>query len=153
MRSVKSSVIGGKGAAARGAVVIVIVVQALALEAAWTQQIPQPRTDEEIAKQEKIYRSRGANVPRGYVTGRGLSDYAELLPTGFCDALGRLGSWDRWLDIGAGSGQAILDYYAPKDDETAGKKCAGPRRQGARGRDVHRRPPDRRMATAGRATR
>src|SRR5215813_3713366 len=125
MRSVKSSVIGGKAAAARGAVVIVIVVQALALEAAWTQQIPQPRTDEEIAKQEKIYRSRGADVPRGYVTGRGLSDYAELLPTGFCDGLGRLGSSDRWLDIGAGSGQAILDYYAPKGDEAAGKKCAG----------------------------
>jgi len=125
MRSVKSSVIGGKTAAARGAVVIVIVVQALALEAAWTQEIPQPRTDEEIAKQEKIYRSRGADVPRGYVTGRGLSDYAELLPTGFCDGLGRLGSSDRWLDIGAGSGQAILDYYAPKGDEAAGKKCTG----------------------------
>ena len=108
MRSVKSSVIGGKAAAARGAVVIVIVVQALALEAAWTQEIPQPRTDEEIAKQEKIYRSRGADVPRGYVTGRGLSDYAELLPTGFCDGLGRLGSSDRWLDIGAGSGQGHI---------------------------------------------
>src|ERR1041384_7214687 len=73
------------------------------------------------------YRSggRGADVPRGYVTGRGLSDYAELLPSGFCDALGRLGSSDRWLDIGAGAGQAILDYYAPKDNAAARKKCAG----------------------------
>jgi hypothetical protein len=125
MCSVKSPVIGGKAAAARPAIVIAIVVQSLGLGAGWTQELPQPRTDEEIAKQEKIYRSRGADVPRGYVTGRGLSDYAELLPAGFCDALGRLGSSDRWLDIGAGSGQAILDYYAPKDDEAAGKKCAG----------------------------
>src|SRR5262249_36697261 len=100
MRLVKPSVIGRKAAAARGAVVIVIVVQSLGLEAAWTQELPHPRTDEEIAKQEKIYRSRGADVPRGYVTGRGLSDYAELLPAGFCDALGRLASLHPWLDIG-----------------------------------------------------
>ena len=85
----------------------------------------EPRLDEEFAKQEKIYRSRGAEVPSGYVTGRGLSDYAELLPTGFCDALGKLGSSDRWLDIGAGAGQAILDYYAPEDDAASGEKCAG----------------------------
>src|SRR5262245_63542297 len=125
MRSVKLPEKGWNIAAVRAAVVIVIVVQPLGLGAGWTQELPQPRTDEEIAKQEKIYRSRGADVPRGYVTGRGLSDYAGLLPTGFCDGLGRLGSSDRWLDIGAGSGQAILDYYAPKGDEAAGKKCAG----------------------------
>ena len=67
---------------------------------------------------------RGADVPGGYVTGRGLSDYAELLPTGFCDALGTLGSSDRWLDIGAGAGQAILDYSAPEGDAPSGEKCA-----------------------------
>src|SRR5499426_1054186 len=108
MRSVKLPEKGWNIAAVRAAVVIVIVVQPLGLGAGWTQELPQPRTDEEIAKQEKIYRSRGADVPRGYVTGRGLSDYAELLPTGFCDALGRLGSSDRWLDIGAGSGQGHI---------------------------------------------
>src|SRR5262249_16350741 len=64
-------------------------------------------------KQEKIYGTRGADVPRGYVTGRTLSDYLELLPAGFCDALGTLGSSDRWLDIGAGTGQAILDWTTP----------------------------------------
>ena len=48
----------------------------------------------------------------------------KLLPTGFCDALGRLGSPDRWLDIGAGDGQAILDYYAPEGDAPSGEKCA-----------------------------
>src|SRR5215472_17803208 len=122
--SVKWSVKESKTARTRLAVLIVIVLQALGLGAASAQETAQPRNDEEIAKQEKIYRSRGGDVPGGYVTGRTLSDYLELLPSGFCDALGRLGSSDRWLDIGAGSGQAILDYYARKDDEAADKKCA-----------------------------
>ena len=117
MRSVKSSVQGWKTAATCLAVLIVIVLQALGLGAVWPQELAPPRLDEEIAKQEKIYRSRGADVPGGYITNRGLSDYAELLPAGFCDALGKLGSSDRWLDIGAGAGQAILDYYAPEGDD------------------------------------
>jgi SAM-dependent methyltransferase len=122
MRSVKSSVKEWKTPAAP--LVLLIVLQALGLGACSTQGPPQPRFDEEIAKQEKIYRSRGAEVPSGYVTGRALSDYAELLPSGFCDALGRLGSTDRWLDIGAGDGQAILDYYALESDTAPAPKCA-----------------------------
>jgi hypothetical protein len=102
------------------AVLFVILLQA---RAGWSQEPAPPRLDEEIAKQEKIYRSRGADVPRGYVINRGLSGYAELLPSGFCDALGRLGSSDRWLDIGAGAGQAILDYYVPEDDAAPAQKC------------------------------
>jgi SAM-dependent methyltransferase len=113
--------------------VIVIVVQALGLGAGWPQEAAEPRLDEEIAKQEKIFRRRGADVPRGYITNRGLSAYAELLPSGFCDALGRLGSSDRWLDIGAGSGQAILDYYAPEDAAAPAEKCG---RSGAKARAV-----------------
>jgi SAM-dependent methyltransferase len=50
-------------------------------------------------------------------------DYEKLLPSGFCDALGRLGSADRWLDIGAGDGQAILDYYEIGDDTVPAQKC------------------------------
>ena len=123
--SVVSSVQGRKASAARLAVLI-ISVQALGLGPVWPQEPTQLRLDEEIRKQEKIFRRRGADVPRGYVTGRGLSDYAELLPTGFCDALGRLGSSDRWLDIGAGAGQAILDYYSPEGDAPSGEKCARP---------------------------
>ena len=99
---------------------LVILLQA---RAGWSQEPAPPRVDEEITKQEKIYRSRGADVPRGYVINRGLSDYAELLPSGFCDALGKLGSSDRWLDVGAGSGQAILDYYAPEVDAAPAQKC------------------------------
>ena len=123
--SVKWSVKEWKTARTRLAVLIVIVLQALGLGATSAQESAQPRNDEEITKQEKIYRSRGADVPGGYVTGRRLSDYLELLPSGFCDALGTLGSSDRWLDIGAGAGQAILDYYTPEDDSAPGKKCAG----------------------------
>jgi SAM-dependent methyltransferase len=123
MRSVRSSLKGWKAARTRLAVLIVIVVQALGPAAGWSQEPAQPRMDKEITKQEKIYRSRGADVPGGYVTNRGLSDYAELLPTGFCDALSRLGSSDRWLDIGAGDGQAILDYYALEDDTAPSEKC------------------------------
>jgi SAM-dependent methyltransferase len=132
MGSVKSSVQGWQSAGARLAALI-IIVQALGLRAGWPQEPAQPRLDEEFTKQEKIYRSRGAEVPRGYVTGRGLSDYAELLPSGFCDALGRLGSSDRWLDIGAGAGQAILDYYAPQGDAAPGEKCG---RSGVKARAV-----------------
>ena len=123
MRSVISSVQAWTTAAARPTLLIVIAVQALSLPAVWSQEPVQPRIDEEVAKQEKIYRKRGADVPRGYITDRGLSAYTELLPTGFCDELGRLGSSDRWLDVGAGEGQAILDYYAPNDAQVPADKC------------------------------
>src|SRR5262245_58533849 len=124
MRSMRSSLKGWKTAGT--GLAVLIVVQAFGAGAGGSQEPAQPRIDEEISKQEKIYRSRGADVPRGYVTGRGLSDYTELLPAGFCDALGGLGSSDRWLDIGAGAGQAILDYYAPEGDAQSSKKCERP---------------------------
>ena len=125
MRSVKSSVKGWKAAATRLAVMMVIVMQALGLGVVWPQELAPPRIGEEFDKQEKIYRSRGADVPGGYITNRGLSDYLELLPSGFCDALGTLGNSDRWLDIGAGAGQAILDYNTPENEAAPGKRCAG----------------------------
>jgi SAM-dependent methyltransferase len=133
MRSVKSSVKGSKIPIARLALVIAIVVQTLGLRAVWAQELAEPRIDEEIAKQQKIYQRQGADVPSGYITNRGLSDYAELLPTGFCNALGRLGSSDRWLDIGAGAAQAILDYYGREGDVPSGEKCV---RSGARAQAV-----------------
>ena len=125
MRSVKSSL--GLNIAHMRLVFLLIVIflQALGLGTVRAQELAPPRLDEEFRKQEKIYRSQGADVPSGYVIGRGLSDYAELLPSGFCDALAKLGSSDRWLDIGAGSGQAILDYYAPEPAGTPARKCSG----------------------------
>ena len=125
--SIKWSAKAWNATAARVAVVIVMAVQSLGT--GWTQEPVQPRIDEEFAKQEKIYRRRDAG---SYTANRGLSSYAEVLPTGFCDALGRLGSSDRWLDIGAGEGQAILDYYAPQGDAAA-EKCGG---SGAKARAV-----------------
>jgi SAM-dependent methyltransferase len=125
MGSVKSSMKGWMTAGTGLAVLIVIVVQVLGLGAGWPQESAEPRIDDEIAKQEKIYRSRDADVPGGYVTNRGLSDYTALLPSGFCDALGTLGSSNRWLDIGAGDGQAILDYYAAEDAGAPAQNCAG----------------------------
>jgi hypothetical protein len=115
-----------KGWKGRGlAFLIVIVLQTLGMGLGWSQEPVPPRINEEIAKQDKIYGSRGADVPSGYITGRTLSDYAELLPSGFCDALGSLGSSHRWLDVGAGGAQAILDYYAPADNSAPAETCAG----------------------------
>ena len=125
MCSVKISSKGWKSAATGLAVLMVIVVQVLGLEVGWPQESASLRTDEEIAKQEKIYGSRGGDVPSGYVTNRALSDYVEILPYGFCEALASLSSSDRWLDIGAGAGQAILDYYAPVGGAPPAAKCTG----------------------------
>jgi hypothetical protein len=68
MRSNHSS-IKKRPAAATGFAVLIVVL-ALTTGVGRPQEPAQPRIDEEITKQEKIYRSRGANVPRGYVTGR-----------------------------------------------------------------------------------
>ena len=125
--SVESSAQGRRTAVRRMGVLIFIVLPALATTAS-RQEAAQPQIEKEIEKQEKIYSRRGADVPRGYITNRGLAKYAELLPSGFCSALGTLGGSDRWLDIGAGEGQAILEYYAQGD--AAELKCGG---SGARG--------------------
>ena len=122
MRSVKSLLKRWKTAGP--CVTVLIILRALVPAPVWPQELPEPRLDEEIAKQGKIFQRRGTEVPSGYITNRGLSDYAELLPTGFCPALARLGSSDRWLDIGAGAAQAILDYYAPAGNAAPAEKCA-----------------------------
>ena len=124
MGSFASSKKGWKTAATASAILIVVIaLQAIALEVGWPQEPAQARNGEEFAKQEKIYGSRGAAVPSGYVTNRGLSDYTELLHSGFCNSLGSLGHSDRWLDIGAGDGQAILDYYTIENDAAAANSC------------------------------
>jgi hypothetical protein len=122
MRRVNPSVPRWQAVGARLAVLI-IIIQLLGLKVGWSQEPVHPRIKKEFLEQEKIYRSRGADGRRVYTTNRGLSRYAELLPSGFCDALGRLGSSDQWLDIGAGQGEAILDYYLPED--AAAERCRG----------------------------
>ena len=72
--------------------------------------------DAEAAKQASIYQSRGEDVPKGYVIDRSLLSYAVVLPKDFRHTLANLGPGDRWLDIGAGEGRAILDYETSKYD-------------------------------------
>lgn len=75
------------------------------------QEAPAASLSEEYARQDEIYHRK--RVSRGYVVDRSLETYAYMLPDEFDRALERLGEQDRWLDVGAGQGQAILDYYTP----------------------------------------
>lgn len=72
-----------------------------------------PPFGEELSKQNDIYQSRGESVPPGYTLDRSLDVYADALGAGFAQALANLGPDDRWLDIGAGKAQALLDYLYP----------------------------------------
>lgn len=69
------------------------------------------QVDDEMRKQQEILKSEGDKKPAGYVINRGLDDYTDALAPDFHQRLRDLGPTDRWLDIGAGEGQAILDYY------------------------------------------
>ena len=93
------------------------------------QDSPGAGLAEELAKQNEIYQRK--RVPRGYVIDRSLEGYAYMLPDGFDRALAELGERDRWLDVGAGQGQAILDYYTRQYDRThaAGRKKRGKKAQ------------------------
>ena len=110
--------------------VVLLLLQNLWLGNSHAQDPGNPGFKEEASKQESIYRSQGDKVPEGYVIDRSLSFYASTLPTEFNRSLANLGAGDRWLDIGAGMGQAILDYHAPAYDvihpegrERRGKKA------------------------------
>jgi hypothetical protein len=114
-------------------VVVLLVVQALWLAPSHAQQPGGGASGEEATKQEAIYQSRGEQVPSGYVIDRSLLSYASTLSPGFDRALAELGPADRWLDIGAGQGRAILDYYAPRFDAMHPK---GRERRGRKARAV-----------------
>lgn len=83
----------------------------------------------EVAKQEAIYQSTGEDTPEGYVVDRGLVSYAFALPNDFKDTLAQLGENDRWLDIGAGEGRAVMDYALAKYDLSPLLKRDGKRAQ------------------------
>ena len=89
-----------------------------------------PKITEQIKKQEAIYQGKGEQLLEGYVIDRSLLSYATTLSPEFDHSLASLGPNDRWLDIGAGMGLAILDYYTPRYDsmhpegrERRGKKA------------------------------
>lgn len=78
-----------------------------------TAQAADPGSDKllnERSRQESIYHSRGEQRPEGYVIDRTLQAYKDMLPAAFERRLSSFGATDRWLDIGAGRGQAVLDY-------------------------------------------
>lgn len=92
-----------------------------------------PAIKEEVSKQVKIYQSRGDVVPTQYVIDRSLLAYTISLLPGFDRSLADLGPAQQWLDIGAGEGQAILDYYEPRYDAMHKE---GRERRGAKARAV-----------------
>ena len=95
---------------------VLLVAQVLWLAPSHSQAPTASTFRQEVSRQQDIYRSTGKDTPGGYVVTRGLTDYADVLPAAFDRDLANLGPGDRWLDIGAGEGQAILDYYTPEYD-------------------------------------
>ena len=94
--------------------IALLACQVLWLGAAHPQAGSSHPLSEEISRQEHIYWSYGGQTPEGYTVDRGLADYGHVLGADFRSALENLGPRDRWMDIGAGEGQAILDYYGPE---------------------------------------
>lgn len=112
------------------ALAVLLVLQGVWLGASQSQNPASNSHKEEVSKQEAIYHSHGKDTPTGYTVDRSLADYAGALPRDFGARLASLGPTDRWLDIGAGEGMAILDYYTPQYDvahpegrERRGKKA------------------------------
>ena len=111
-------------------IVALIVLLTPWWENSHSQAPASPTFDKEVSKQDAIYQTRGEKVPEGYVVNRSLLSYASFLPSEFDRSLANLGPRDRWLDIGAGQAQAILDYYTRRYDlmhfegrERRGKKA------------------------------
>jgi SAM-dependent methyltransferase len=95
-------------------IIVAFAAEALVVQ---TSRAAEPRTfRDEASKQQEIYDSGGRKVPEGYVIGRSLLSYAFTLSPGFRQSLASLGAQDRWLDIGAGEGNAVLDYRTSKYD-------------------------------------
>ena len=97
-------------------IVVLLILQSLWLETSQAADPGGAKFNEELSKQEQIYQSRGEKVPEGYITGRSLLSYTLILSSEFDRALAILEPKDRWLDIGAGAGRAVLDYYSSRYD-------------------------------------
>jgi hypothetical protein len=97
-------------------VLVALLSSTLWLAGAHAAQPANAKLKEEVSKQEKIYRSLGS--AEGYTVDRSLLIYTQGLPSEFEPALASLGPTDRWLDIGAGEGRAILGYYSPGYEKT-----------------------------------
>jgi hypothetical protein len=114
----------------RGSLPLILFALSLHPTIAQSASAAVPAFSDETSRQEAIYRTRGENVPAGYVVDRSLIAYASFLLPGFERSLAALGPKDRWLDIGAGRCFAVLDYYTDRYDamhaegrERRGKKA------------------------------
>jgi hypothetical protein len=102
---------------------------ALAIPAASAAEPAKPPAavlDGEMSRQQEIYRSRGAATPSGYTIDRALETYARGLNTGFLQTLAGLHGAERWLDIGAGEGRAVIDYCTTPASAMPGGFAAWP---------------------------
>ena len=125
-------------------VVVLLFLQTLWLGVSHAQPAGLPQFQEERARQQEIYQSTGEKTPEGYVIDRGLLAYTFTLPAEFDRSLANLGPTDRWLDIGAGRGQAVLDYYAARYDalHAEGRERRGKKAQAIAVSIEDRRTPD-----------
>jgi len=108
-----------------------IATTVLLAQPAYAQTQNNPKIELEITRQQSIYHGRGEQRPAGYTIDRTLNAYGGALGPTFDRALANLGPQDRWLDIGAGRGQAVLDYFSlsydklhPEGRERRGKKAS-----------------------------
>jgi hypothetical protein len=93
-----------------------LLVSIVAFHSSHSATADTPAFKEEVSKQNAIYESRGQNTPEGYVVDRSLLSYAFALSPEFKESLAKLGEHDRWLDIGAGEGRAVMDYAMARYD-------------------------------------
>jgi len=98
------------------ATIALLCLQNLCIGPAHSAESEDEKLEKERVKQELIFRSKEQRVLENYTIGRSLRDYADGLQYDFDIALANLGPKDRWLDIGAGEGRAILDYYTSDYD-------------------------------------
>ncbi len=112
---------------------VLLAFQTLWLGVAHSQGTSSPRFKEEISKQESIYQGKGEQLLEGYVIDRSLLSYTFTLSDEFDRSLANLGPQDRWLDIGAGQGLAVLDYYTERYDSM---HVEGQQRRGNKARAV-----------------
>ncbi len=106
-----------------------LILQILGAQTCYGEAAANPALDEEASKQSRIYQSRGDQVPEGYVIDRSLLSYSLTLSADFHRSLAKLGRQDRWLDIGAGEGRAILDYCTSKYDAMHAQERRGEKAQ------------------------
>jgi hypothetical protein len=98
------------------AVAAFVALQMLFVAPSYGAEPSRPQFTDEFSKQEKIFQSKDQTSLQSYVVDRSLLSYLVLFPPEFTRSLASLKQDDRWLDVGAGEGRAVLDYETSKYD-------------------------------------